>query len=278
MISAAQFISEIPVNLQKVWQTMKVTWSNLMVYKVNFFLHTLGPVFVFFFIKFSLWTSVFKGDFETLIGNYDLKTMLTYHLWTMIVILISRAYNSEKLSEDIRLGKISTYLIYPFSFWEYHASRYLAHLGLQSLIALFTSLILYLGLGGYISGVTLEHFFYGFLLSLLVSFFWFSLHFLIGLGAFWLEETWTLLVVAHILIQFLSGAIIPLDLYPAWAVQLLNFTPFPYVTYVPVKVFMGADIDLIHAGLQLVFWSLLINIAGYLMWKKGLRLYTGAGM
>jgi viologen exporter family transport system permease protein len=262
----------------KWWQTMKMHWSNTLVYRVNFLLMVVGPVLVFFFVKVSLWYSIYAGDTEIRIGNYSLSDMLSYHLWTMVVMLISRSYNFGKLSEDIRLGRVSTYLIYPFSLWEFQVTNFISRLIIQIFIAMVCILVLFTAFSSYFGNIRFENFLKGMLLAVFVSIFWFSLQYLIGLLTFWLEETWVLAVIAETVIQLLSGNIIPLDLFPEWAAHLLNYTPFPYVTFVPVKIIMGSGGDFLTALANLVFWIIVLNLIVLFVWKKGLKLYTGAGM
>ena len=262
----------------KWWQTIKMHWSNTMVYRVNFLLMVVGPVLVFFFVKASLWYSIFQGNMHSKIGSYTLPDMLSYHLWTMIVMLISRSYNFGKLSEDIRLGRISTYLIYPFSLWEFQATNFISRLVIQLFIALISLLFLLTAFSSYFNGIIAVNFIKGLSLTILVGAFWFSMQYLIGLLTFWLEETWVMAVIVEIIMQLLSGNIIPLDLFPSWAAAMLFYTPFPYVTYVPVKMFMGAGPNYGLALLSLVFWIGMLNLLVLFVWKKGLKLYSGAGM
>ena len=262
----------------KWWQTIKVHWSNTLVYRVNFLLMVVGPVLVFFFVKISLWYSIFQGDEEIRIGNYSLSEMLTYHLWTMILMLISRSYNFGKLSEDIRLGRVSTYLIYPFSLYEFQVTNFLSRLFIQMFIGVLSLVFLLTVFPQFFNGFETTSFAKGMVLAILVGFFWFSLQYLIGLMTFWLEETWVLAVIAETIIQLLSGNIIPLDLFPEWAAEMLAYTPFPYVTFVPVKTFMGTGDGFLLAIINLVFWTALLNLLILFVWRKGLKLYTGAGM
>ena len=75
--------------LNKWIQTMKVTWSNLLVYRMNFLLQVIGPLLIFLFIKVSLWSSIFASRTSaTPIGGYDLANMLKYHLWIMIANIL----------------------------------------------------------------------------------------------------------------------------------------------------------------------------------------------
>ena len=48
----------------------------------------------------------------TVLQGYDFDQMLQYQLLVLIVSLMAQGHNSMKLADDIRLGRISSYLIY----------------------------------------------------------------------------------------------------------------------------------------------------------------------
>lgn len=262
----------------KWFQTMKVAWADLFVYKANFLLTIIGPLAVFFIIKYNLWYSIYDGSETKELQGFTLSKMISYHIWIMIISMIAFSFNSQHLSEDIRLGRVSSYLIYPFSLWEFHASKFLSRIILQLFIALFTIAGIYFFLGETLPPLKLQSFFYGISISIWVGFFWFSAQYWIGLLAFWLDETWTILVMFQLSAQFLSGALIPLDFYPPWLVQALKYTPYPYLFYTPVKAFSGEYSTPWEAISILSFWTLIVGFLSWLTWKKGLKLYTAAGM
>ena len=108
------------IHTSKWIETFKISWSNRMAYRLNFVLQIVGPAIVFFFVKYSLWSAIFDTAKSSVIQGYDLTTMITYHVWVMIIALLAQSSNSINISEDIRLGRISSYLIYPFDFWKYY--------------------------------------------------------------------------------------------------------------------------------------------------------------
>ena len=263
--------------LDKWTSTIKVGWSNHLAYRLNFVLQILGPAIVFFFIKYNLWCSVYANDPHQNIQGYSLSSMLEYQVFVLVISLLGQGSNSMNLAEDIRMGRISAYLVYPFDFWKFHFASFLGFQGLQLLITTLTlGLVLALGFITSFNPVNLSQ---GLFLTILVGFYWFGLQYLIGLLAFWLEETWILRVILLHVAQFLSGAIIPLELYPDVLRKILYYTPFPYLTFVPTKIFMGqSQIATGEAALVLVLWSLPLVWLCNWVWKRGLRLYTAAGM
>ena len=42
------------------------------------------------------------------------------------------------------------------------------------------------------------------------------MQYIIGILAFWLDETWVMRVLVGLIAQFLSGSILPLEFYPSW--------------------------------------------------------------
>ena len=124
-------------------------------------------------------------------------------------------------------------------------------------------------------------FIFGTVYTLFISCFWFSIQYLTGLISFWLEETWILRVSLNIVASFLSGAIIPLDLYPEALVKILNYTPFPYLSYYPIQIFMGKISSPMELSLGIAIigiWTLALTYINHLIWKRGIKLYTAAGV
>ncbi|HAZ12302.1 MAG: hypothetical protein A2X86_03605 [Bdellovibrionales bacterium GWA2_49_15] len=269
------------VMAQKWTQTIRIWWGQYTAYRINFFLQVIGPVLVFFFVKFSLWTEIYKGMGATpenpiTIGGFTLDGMLQYHGWILVFSMLTQGNANFDLSTDIRLGKISTYLIYPFNFWEYHTAGFLAFQTLEWPVAFFTGSVLTIfNVIHCPSVLTLMGLL---MLAMFISVLQFALQFLSGLVAFWLEETWVLRVLLNITTTFLSGAVIPLDLFPEALRAVLAYSPFPYMVYYPVKVAMGQLSLEPQVFLILTAWTLVFAALNVLVWRRGLRLYTGAGM
>lgn len=257
--------------------TIRMSWQKQLAYKLNFVLLIIGPTVVFCFVKFNLWDAVYSLQGIETIQGYRLQDMLHYQLWGMIVGFLGQGYHNMNLAEDIRLGRISTYLVYPFGFWPYHTASFLAFQVLQIGVSIVT--VAFLRLTGYLEAFAWTDLAQGFAFSLYVGFLWYQISFVLGLCAFWLEETWVLRVMFVTIAQFLSGSLLPLEIFPEQLVELLNWTPFPYMTYVPVKIFMGSYTgSLALAFGVLTAWLAAVSLVLHWVWGRGLRLYTAAGM
>lgn len=269
-------MSSLYWGIQKWKQTLIISFAKHTAYRLDFFLQIVAPALVFFFINYSLWTSIFGFNGTETINNYTLKQMIHYQVWVMIVGLLAQGHTSFNLSQDIRLGRISSYLIYPFNLWEFHTASFISFEFIQLFIGITTYLsLLFFGI---VQFVSLKPLLYGVSIAVFVGFFWFTVQYLLGLLSFWLEETWVLRVSFRLISSFLSGVIVPLDFFPEWLFKLLTYTPFPYLTYYPVKIFMGEITNLSFPLLILSIWIIIFIALNRWVWKKGLKLYTAAGM
>lgn len=128
----------LSANLNKWLATFRISWSQQMAYKLNFFLLILGPVFVFFFIRYNLWSSIYHLQKLDSLQGYTLDKMIAYQVWVLIVALLALSYTGMNIAMEIRLGRISSYLIYPFGFWSFHTASFLSFQTLQIFITAFT--------------------------------------------------------------------------------------------------------------------------------------------
>ena len=77
---------------------------------------------------------------------------------------------------------------------------------------------------------------------------------------------------------FLAGSYFPLDLYPEWLQIILDYLPFSYIQYYPVKILMGETHLFGKAVLMISLWMVPLAFLVNFVWKRGLRRYTAAGM
>ncbi len=261
----------------KWFATIKTNWNQYLAYKLDFLSTAIIPAILFLAIKYNLFSVIYQSNSKQIIAGFTLEMMLSYQCWILIFSLLTSSYSERSLAEDIRLGRISSYLIYPFSFWKFHFASFLAFSILQLVISFF-SIIVFALLGMIqIEPIGLILFLS---VSIFVSILWFFLRFALGLIAFWLEETWTFRIILVTLVNLLSGAIFPIDMFPSAIQKILYLTPFPFMTYFPVKIGMGlaTNTEIINCFIAVISWSLLSLLFCNFLWRRGLKLYTASGM
>lgn len=251
--------------------------SRYMAFKADFFLSLIAPALVFIAINYNVWRAIYQTQGERSIGGFSMEQMLHYQCWSFIVALLVRSHRAWNLSEHIRLGRITSFLLYPFDAWKFYSCEFIAFQLIQVVIVAVSMIALQLL--GFLPSFDPTTVALGLAFSLLVSVLWFVFEFTFGLAGFWLEEVWVFRVVFNFFAVLFSGAFIPIELFPTSLQRAIAYTPFPFITSVPVHFFLGtSQVSFAWAVTTLVGWIVALGLCSWFVWKRGLRLYTAAGM
>ena len=98
----------------------------------------------------------------------------------------------------------------------------------------------------------------------------FGIRFLLNLSAFWLLDARGVISVWGTVGGLLSGLILPLAWFPAWAQAVLAWTPFPALFQMPIDVFTERGDPLGILGHQL-FWAAALFALGRVALTRGTR-------
>ena len=119
------------------------------------------------------------------------------------------------------------------------------------------------------------------LLFILAVFLAFILRFLIqytlAMLAFWTERATSVENFWFLFFLFLSGMIAPLEVFPETVRNIAMLTPFPYIINFPASILVGLPVDLTRGFLSILSWLLIFLIANRLLWRAGLKRYSGMG-
>jgi ABC-2 type transport system permease protein len=89
-----------------------------------------------------------------------------------------------------------------------------------------------------------------------------SLEILVGLSAFWVEDSQPAEWIYSKLVITIGGLLLPLDLFPDWLAGVARALPFASMAYAPARVFVGfewpvfAPLLLTQLTWLLLFWGL----------------------
>jgi ABC-2 type transport system permease protein len=114
------------------------------------------------------------------------------------------------------------------------------------------------------------------LLTALLQFF---ISYAMAMLAFWLLEISTFIFILFAFEYLASGHLFPLALLPGPLFHTLLFTPFPYLLYFPISVYMGqvTGADL-WSGLAIqAGWVILAFAFARFMWARGVKKYSAFG-
>ena len=222
----------------------KYTWIGLTAARSNLaYLSEVAARTVFLavipYIFLRLWQVTYGDTGATQLGGLTLPQMLWYLVMTETLTL-SAPRVAPEIDQDVRTGALAVQLIRPLSYplarlWSTLGER-AVRFGLNLVVGAAIALQLVGPIAFSVGGL---------LLFLLALPFAFTLDFLgqllIGMGAFWLEDTSGLLLIYSRITMILGGMLIPLDLFPQAVQPWLRALPFSSIIYGPARMFVHPD-------------------------------------
>ena len=227
---------------------------------------------------YSFWTALI-GDKPTFLG-YTHAQMITYVLALNILRSFVFTGRGWQLVGEIASGRISSYLVRPLSYHGYALALDLAQKTVHVAASIFEVGLLVLLVKGDLflprNPATWLIFGAAVILSSLLFFF---LEFMVSSLAFWTSESGGPLFCFELFLQFAAGAFFPLDVLPEALRRALETTPFPYMVYFPVRVFLE-KVPLFEAlrllGME-ALWLAVVFAAAMSVWSRGVRSYAAEG-
>jgi ABC-2 type transport system permease protein len=266
--------------MRKYLQVFRISFAQEFVYRVNFIMWRFRNVLQIFLV-FFLWDTVFTDSGRVIFG-YDRTRILTYVFGLLIVRGLVLSARSVDVTGEISRGELSNYLIKPFSYFKYWLTRDMSSKALNIIFAIGETVILYLLLKPPFFIQTNIVFLISFAIALILAMLiYFILIFITSSVPFWAPEAaWgTSWFVTAVLVEFMSGALFPLDILPQAAQNVLNLTPFPYLIFFPMQVYLGkvSGIVLFRGIIVSVIWALILWLLLNAIWKRGLKAYQSHG-
>lgn len=262
--------------MRKYLQVMYVSIIQVFTYRLSFILWRVRNIFSLIFIYF-LWTSVFTNRLS--VFSYTQEKLITYILIISLLSSLILLTRTADVSADILSGDIMNYFLKPFSFFKFLISREIADKLLNLFFTIIEILILFLILRPHLFVQTNPVTYLLFIISLIIGgviSFFISLN--ISFIAFWSNEIWAPRWIYSIFTWFLAGSFFPLDILPKKVYSFLLLTPFPYLIYLPAKLFLdGISLKLAIPILISCWWCIGLYFVTKKIWERGIKIYSAYG-
>ena len=105
----------------------------------------------------------------------------------------------------------------------------------------------------------------------------FLMQYTFAMFAFWVERAVAIEQVWYLFYLFLSGMIAPLELFPPTVRAVVEWTPFPYLINFPASILVGFEVDIVKGLLVMLGWIAIFFGLNRLLWRLGLKQYSGMG-
>lgn len=265
-----------------ITQVFLMEFRKIAAYRLDFWYRLLAPVILTSLVAWLLWTSIYESQGVSVMNGYSIKSIVFYYL---IISFIERSIWAfgfrSGASSDIYEGTLSRYLIYPIEFFPYKWAGHLAN-GALGLIQLVILLLAFKWTSYWPSEfqTNILHICLGAMAVLIAASLAFLMCVLVDQAAFWAENVWSLSVVVTMLSGFFGGALIPLEFMPKIILELNAYLPFQFLFTWPLNTFLG-KINFIQWSENLflcLLWCALFYILNHLVWKRGIKHYSGVRM
>ncbi|MHC1683132.1 MAG: ABC transporter permease [Clostridiaceae bacterium] len=260
----------------------KIGLQESLEYRFNFFttfIFILAPLLV----HICLWQAVYgSGVTAEQMAGYSFEMMITYTIVGHLLDKFTCEVNLQLItSAEIREGLISRYLVKPISYFMYDvailfSNRLIYFITLivpYSIVVFFSRKIFIFNY----NPLMIILFILSIFIAILISF---MLNHLIGLATFWLKEVTSLYVFTQSTFAFLAGGYFALDLLPSKVYDLLMMSPFPYILYFPISIYMNkfSLSEILHYLIISIIWMIILFIMNIYVWRRGLKRYTADGI
>jgi ABC-2 type transport system permease protein len=228
-------------------------------------------------VSLMVWRAALAGGAQLPV---DAQYLTTYFVILSFVTMATSSWLSSFLSEDIRLGRLSIWLIRPASVLHDLIANNLSEKLLKTAMLIPMIGVLWLVFADSVRvPASLLHWLLFVLSTFLGAVLVFVLDVIVGALAFWLDDTAGLNRARQLLAEVLSGAIVPLALMPAWAQGFVTMQPFRFTVSFPVEILCGnlAGHDLATGFALQVGYVLVACLIARLVWSAGLRSYSAVG-
>jgi ABC-2 type transport system permease protein len=267
-------------NLLKPLTVLKLVFIERLAYRIHFSLQVLSGILSSIIVVF-LWLAVYRSAGQGIIGGYSIAEMVTYLLGGGLLnsFILTTAENPET-SQSIQDGTFSSLLIQPYSpFWlwffrDLGSKVFLLFLGCLGYLVILFFFRDYLTI--WASGTHLTLFLCSVVLASLLQFFLFEN---LSLLSFWIENTYGIRFTMRVIMEVAGGAIVPLSFFPQILQKLFFLLPFPYLIYLPMRIYLGKiPLGEVHREMLMeVVWISVFSFLSMVLWKKGLRRYMAMG-
>ena len=266
--------------MEKYWHVLNIGLQNTMVYRMNFlFRATFGLIPLMAII--SVWRTIYEGKTGSNVASYNLAQMISYYLVITIVDALTAVTEDDwQIAADIKDGNISQFLLKPMDYLTYRLCLFSAGRLVYATFALVpTCAFIWLLRDNFVlppDAATAGWFVVSLALTSLLQF---LLSFTLALLAFWVLEVATFIFIAFAFEYLAGGHLFPLDILPPAVAGALDYTPFPYMLFFPVSIWLGrVGGDALWLGVLVqLLWVGVAYAAARLVWSRGIRKYSAVG-
>jgi ABC-2 type transport system permease protein len=257
--------------IKKALTLLSVYYAYMVEYRAELILWVLAgslPI-----ILMGVWIQAAQN------GNFGLTPVdfARYFLAVFLVRQFTVVWVIWEFERQVVEGKLSPRLLQPLDPVWHHISTHLSERVARTPFALFLVILFFVL---YPQAFWLPSFanLLLFAVSVMLAFaLRFVIQYTLAMFAFWTERASALENFWYLFYLFLSGIIAPLEVFPEPVRAMVLLTPFPYLINFPASLLVGLPVDVTRGFLTMIGWFLVFLGVNRLLWRRGLKQYSGMG-
>lgn len=261
--------------INKYIGVFKIQWKAMVAYRFDVITSAAFSCLKII-LSYVLWSAIFST--KSVIDGYTLNMMVSYFIFCNFISSLERAGSvSEEMVEEIRLGGFTKYILKPIHNLMYFASMsfsrtlYVVGINIAATLLWLVVFANYIVITNNIFNILLAMIMVILGLICLMLF-----NYLITMFTFWFLDISSLFVLKGMIIEFLTGTLIPLNMFPAIVTNIFKLTPFYYTVYYPSALLLDKNDGNSFLGIMvLLIWIIIFFFLDLRLYKKGIKKYEG---
>ena len=244
-------------------------------YRANFLFFLLGEIMKCF-VMFFVWKAVFDSSSGETLHGFSYDNMVVYLFISFLSGYITYSDGSYAIGKEILDGSVVMRMIKPIDFdmcflFQELGSRIISYGIIFVPIVAGVEIYRYFLTGSVqFSIVNFLLFFLSLQFAYLINFYFNVIY---GFLAFYLKNLWGTNLIKEVIVNFLSGATIPLAFMPSVIQTVLTYLPFSSLSYTPVMIYMGmySSSQIIFSLALQIFWIFAFWGISKLVWRSAIK-------
>jgi ABC-2 type transport system permease protein len=263
-------------SLRVIGRMLLIDLSTALIYRVEFVMFMvstiIGPA-----ISLMIWRAALANGAALPV---DAEYLTTYFVLLGVVSMLTSSWSSGFLAEEIRLGRISRWIVRPGST---HLNSIANNLGEKLIKAVPLAPMIAVLWWFFRDNVVLPDDPVTWLLFAVsvvaAAVMVFALDIIVGALAFWVDDITGIDRARGLLSVIFRGQLVPLALMPVWAQGFVDGQPFRFTLSFSLELLLGhLSRTELAAGMALQLLYPALTVLGAIwLWRRGLRAYAAVG-
>ena len=239
---------------------------------INTVVRSIGYI-VMVYIFIQLWRHIYlDSGRDEVIPGYTFEMMIWYLIITEIIMCILQAKGiTRPITDEIRSGKIAYHTVRPYNYFSYQVTNFFSIAAFRMTFLTLTGLIIGFAFIGALSTFTTYGILLGIVSLIIGVLLWVIIFTIIGMAAFWVENSVPYGWVVHKMFLMLV-LFFPPEIFGNTIQTIIIYSPLNAAMAGPARLFVSFSFELFFQTLAIQLFYLITLLAlGYYVYAKGAK-------